>query len=389
MYSNLDIAITFLYILLLLNVLFAALVYGVKLRRLARARAQQRFEERARDYRSYILVHMEGEEPLLAPPFTMNRAEQEAMQAWLNDMIEGLSGIPRERCIELCRRMGRADHYLDRLRTGSYGARLDAAYHLGCMRVQEAVPPLLQLLRSHPRNSAFFVIARAIAKCARSKQDIHEMVQIALKHNKGFYELLVDMVKEADIDHGALFAEYIQREDKALIQIGLCGLKAASEPRAASAVYRLLDSSDSAISALAAAIYLRSVHFIPRHAVHKLLRHPLEEIRLLAAEGIADLKLVSYAEALRQGVGDDSRRVAYASASGLLRLGEQGIIQLCAAAVDASGTTRGDELNQWIQDELRSLSGLQHDLEQLSRYNSLAYHYGKAAGVKQPIYRVV
>ena len=78
-------------------------------------------------------------------------------------------------------------------------AKLDAAYHLGCMRVQEAAPALLEFLNEHKLNSSLFIVARAIAKCARDEQDIQQMVRALLKHNKRFYDLIVDIIEEADL----------------------------------------------------------------------------------------------------------------------------------------------------------------------------------------------
>ncbi|MFC4596815.1 hypothetical protein [Cohnella hongkongensis] len=389
MYTHLEVAIHFLYALIVLNIVFAVAVYAVKINKLRRAGIERRFEAKIKDYLTYVQVHIEGEEPLNAPPFPMNKVEREAMQERLNEMIETFTGAPRDKCKDLCRRLGLVQYHLDRLNQGSYSAKIDAAYHLGCMRAREAVPALLKLLRTHKRNSSLFVIARSIAKCARDDRDVQDMVQIVLRHNKGFYELLVDMIQEADIDHGALFAEFIRRESQEFVQIGLCGLKDYTEPAAASAVYRLLDSTDSAIQAKAAEIYLKSVHFIPGNVAQKLLRHPADEVRVLAIRAVADLKLVPYIDVLGESLLDESKRVSGASAKGLLLLGEEGIARLCGVAAEARGSEQGEYLRLLIEEEIQSLTTQLHDLDGLTRYNSLAYHYDKAFGKSQRIYRVV
>jgi len=350
---------------------------------------ERRFELKIKDYLTYILVHIEGKEPLNVPPFSLNKAEQEAMQERLNDMIENFTGTARDKCMDLCNRLGLVQYHLDRMKKGAYSVKIDAAYHLGCMRVREAVPALLKLLQSHKRNSSLFVIARSIAKCARDERDVKEMVRIVLRHNKGFYDLLVDMIKEADIDHGALFAECIQRESHEFIHIGLCGLKDYTEPTVASAAYRLIDSPDGTIQSKAVEIYLKSVHFIPRNVVQKLLRNPMEEVRVLALQAIADLKLVTYIDVMRNALLDESMRVSEASANGLLLLGEAGIAELCGAAAEARRSEQGEYLHMLIEEQIRSLSFQLHDLDQLTRYNSLVYHYEKTFGKYKRIYRVV
>jgi len=388
-YINIEVAIQFLYVLLILNLVFALVVYAMKIKSLKRTRAERRFEVKIKDYLTYVLLNLEEKEPLNAPPFSLNKDEQKAMQERLNDMIENFTGTPRDKCIELCERLGLVRVHLDRIKKGSYSAKIDAAYHLGCMRVREAVPALLKLLQTHKPNSSLFVIARSIAKCARDERDVQEMVRMVLRHNKGFYDLLVDMIKEADIDHGALFAEFIQLENHEFIHIGLRGLKDYTEPTAASAVYRLIDSPDATIQYKAVEIYLKSVHFIPRNVVQKLLRHPMDEVRVLAVQAIADLSLATYIDVMRNALLDESMRVSDASAKGLLLLGEEGVAQLCGVAAEARGSEQGEYLRTLIEEQIQSLSNQLHDLDRLTRYNSLAFHYEKAFGKNKRIYRVV
>ncbi|QJD84633.1 hypothetical protein [Cohnella herbarum] len=389
MYINIEVAIKFLYALIVLNVGFAFAVYAMKIKKLRKTGTERRFEVKFKDYLTYVLVNIEGQEPLNAPPFSLNQAEQEAMQERLNDMIENFTGTTRDKCMELCKRLGLVQVHLNRLERGSYSVKIDAAYHLGCMRVREAVPALLEFLRTHKRNSSLFVIARSIAKCARDERDVKEMVQIVLRHNKGFYDLLVDMIKEADIDHGSLFAEFIQRERHEFIHIGLCGLKDYTEPTVASAVYRLIDSPDGTIQYKAVEIYLKSVHFIPRNVIQKLLRNPMDEVRVLALQAIADLKLATYIDVMRNALLDESMRVSDASARGLLLLGEGGIAELCGVAAEARGSVQGENLRILIEEQIQSLSLRLHDLDRLTRYNSLVYHYEKTFGKYKRIYRVV
>jgi len=388
-YINIEVAVKFLYVLILLNVAFAVAVYAMKIKKLRRTRTELGFEVKIKDYLLYLQVNIEGKEPLNAPPFSLNKVEQEAMQERLNDMIENFTGAARQKCMELCERLGLVQLHLNRMEKGSYAMKIDAAYHLGCMRVREAVPALLTLLQTHKLNSSLFVIARSIAKCARDEQDVKEMVRIVLRHNKGFYDLLVDMIKEADIDHGALFAEFVQLNSDEFIHIGLRGLKDYTEPAVASAVYHLIDASDAAIQYKAVEIYLKSVHFIPRNVVQKLLRHPKDEVRVLAVQAIADLRLATYIDVMRNALSDESMRVSAASAKGLLLLGEEGIAELCRVAAEARGSEHGEYLRKLIEEEIQSLSVQLHELDGLTRYNSLAYQYEKTFGKNQRIYRVV
>jgi hypothetical protein len=157
----------------------------------------------------------------------------------------------------------------------------------------------------------------------------------------------------------------------------------------ASAVYRLIDSPDKTIQSKAVEIYLKSVHFIPRNVVQKLLRNPMDEVRVLTLQAIADLKLVTYIDVMRNALLDENMRVSDASAKGLLLLGEGGIAELCGVAAEARRSEQGEYLSMLIEGQIQSLSLQLHDLDQLTRYNSLVYHYEKTLGKNQRIYRVV
>src|SRR5690606_21681802 len=107
-----------------------------------------------------------------------------------------ITGKERQKLIELCCRMGFVDIYLQRLAGWPYGKKIDAAYQLGCMRVKEALPALMELLRRHPMDSSFFVIARAVAKCAQSEKDIRDLVHLMISKGKSFPGLIMDIIEE-------------------------------------------------------------------------------------------------------------------------------------------------------------------------------------------------
>jgi len=91
-YINIEVAVKFLYVLILLNVAFAVAVYAMKIKKLRRTRTELGFEVKIKDYLLYLQVNIRRKEPLNAPPFSLNKVEQEAMQERLNDMIENFTG---------------------------------------------------------------------------------------------------------------------------------------------------------------------------------------------------------------------------------------------------------------------------------------------------------
>ncbi len=382
MYINLDIAKYFLVGLVAINIIFALVIYGLKMIHIRRSSIRNQFQLKFKDYLTYIQVNLDSEEPLRVPPAQMNQVEREALQERLNDMIESFTGEQRRKLIELCGALGFISHHMNRLDNGSYRTKLDAAYHLGCMRVKEAVPGLLDMLRKHKLDSSLFVIARAVAKCARHERDVKEMVHILLQHRKGFYDLLVDILEEAPINQTELFTQFIQERNPDFIRIGLIGLKEYTNPKAASAVYRLLNSHYQEIQKKAAEVYLKGALFLPKNVASKLLEHEDASIRYQTVEAITAFKNSTYVPLMKKSLQDRDPSVAHASAIGLTHMGEEGISALCEGA--------GERLQNWIQQEIQSLSAQLHDLDSLARYNALKYTYEKNfASTNKRIYRVV
>ncbi|GIQ71520.1 HEAT repeat domain-containing protein [Xylanibacillus composti] len=389
MYTNLHIAIQALCVIIALNLLFMAFLYAIKLRNIKRQKLHDRFQVKFKDYLTYVQANLEGPDPLRVPPWTMNLVEREAMQEKLNDMIECFSGEQRQKLIRLCEDMGFVKHHLARLNSRSYRARLDAAYHLGCMRVKEAAPALLDMLKEHPLNSALFVVARALAKCARNEQDIRAMVQVLLQHNRKYDELVVSIIADTELETASLYTDYVNHEHPAYIRIGLIGLNEYTNPAAAAAVYRLMDSGHADIQLKAVDVYLKSSRLLPKHVVSKLLSHANFEIRRMVIHAMANMKSAAYLEPMRDGLADADQRVVYACAKAMLKMGEGGVAALCERAAANRGTERGNFLQNLIEEELRQLSMQLHNLNKLTQYNTLMYTYDKAFRQNARMYRVV
>ncbi|MEK8130861.1 HEAT repeat domain-containing protein [Paenibacillus filicis] len=389
MYTNLNVAIQALYIILAFNLVCMVIIYAVKLRSIKRRKLNDRFQTKFKDYLTYIQANLDGMEPLRVPPWTMNPVERDAMQEKLNDMMECFSGEQRHKLVRLCQDLGLVKHHLERFNSRSYRVKLDAAYHLGCMRVKEAAPPLLDLLKEHPLNSSLFVIARAAAKCARSQQELQAMVQILLQHNKKCYELIVDMIADSEVDAGSLYTGYVSHPNPAYVRIGLIGLNGYTNPAAGSAVFRLMESKHEDIQVKAVDVYLKSSRLLPRNVVGRLLSHPNLVIRRLTIEALADMKNPAYVELMTTSLGDDDQRIVHASAKGLLRMGEEGMVALCERTAAVQGTERGQFMQQLIDDEIKHLSMQLHHLDKLMQYNLLMYTYDKIFHKSKRLYRVV
>lgn len=389
MNTSIPIAINVLYVLIACNMIIIAVVYGKKINEVKHRQAFEQFQIKFKDYLVYIQAHLQGDERLRVPNFQMNQVESMFLQERLDDMIESFTGQYRQKLIVLCEDLGFIRYHLKRLNNGSYREKLDAAYHLGCMRVGEAVPALLQMLRNHQHNSALFVIARAVAKCARDEQDVKQMVRLLLSHKKGFHDLLVDIIQEADIDQFSLFTEFVHEEHPTLIKVGLTGIREYSNPSVASAACRLIDHENEEIQLIAVEVYLNSSHLLPKNIVSKLLGHANADIRLLTIQAVSNLKHVSYASALKESLQDEDHRVVYASAIALINLGQAGMSALCTGALETLGNGQGEFIQGIIEEELKNLSAQLDQLDKLTRFNALLYAYEKTLAKNKRIDRVV
>lgn len=389
MFTNTDIAVTSLSVLAAANLMFIVVLYGIKIRNVRNRRIKERFQLKCKEYFIYVQSNVESGEPLRPPPFRMNRIERQTLQNWLNEMIENLAGDSRDKLIALCERIGFIDYHLHRLKSRSYRNHIDAAYHLGCMRVKEAAPDLLKLLENHKLDSSLFVVARAAAKCARTAEDVKTMVQSLLAHGKSYPDLIVDIIEECPLDMAALFTEFIQTDRADIVRVGLHGLKEAANPGAAAAVFRYTNSRDEPIQRKAIEIYLKSAVFFPKHVVRQWLDHPHADIRLMTIQALSELRSTTYAEMMLSSLEDRDDRIVHAGSKGLLRLGQEGMTLFCEAARENRDKGQGTYLQEIIEDELRSLSLQLHQVDCLTRYNALLYTYEKTFGKNKRIYRIV
>ncbi|MGF9907731.1 hypothetical protein [Brevibacillus porteri] len=169
------------------------------------------------------------------------------LQQKLIEWIESLTGSHRKKIITLCEDTGLVKQNLHRLYSRFHWIRIDAAYHVGAMRSEEAVPRLLQLLQTKKLDPTHFIIARSIAKCARNLEDIRNMLMLLVKHRKSNHYLAVDIMKETELDCTPLLLECLRSTDKDLIKIALIGWSAPLTAEIADLVYRQIDSEDKEV----------------------------------------------------------------------------------------------------------------------------------------------
>ncbi|MDQ0193925.1 hypothetical protein [Paenibacillus wynnii] len=215
------------------------------------------------DYFTYIQAQIDSDDNLMAPQSPLNSLERVVLQKKLIEWIHHFKGGHREKLIKLCGDMELIKLDLKYLHSPLPWRRLNAVYNLGAMRSNQAMPRLLKLLEANKYDPIIFIIARSIAKCASTEDDLREMVLLLVRHRKNVHHLIVDIIKESEIDSTPLMMEFLMDDDYDLIKIALVGMPVYMESNIVPRLYRLLDFEDEEIRTKATGMLNSNNRFLP------------------------------------------------------------------------------------------------------------------------------
>jgi len=331
----------------------AAGLFAVKLQHVRMNRQSARYLQKHREYFSYLAAHVGGEEPLMPPPGQLAALEKEAIRDKLVEWMERIRGEERWKLIGLYRDMGLAGEDMKTLKEGLHWMKVEAAHRLGVLRVQEAVPALLDLLRKEKYGPSLFIIARAIAKSARTPGVLREMTLVIAGHKKPCHELVADVLHDSSLDLTPFLESFLDEEDPDLQMIALLGLRGYPCPRLLPAFERLLETGSRSMRRKAVQAALEPVGIIHPQKLRELSRDKDEEIRLEAARVMGRIGTEDMIPHLLGGLKDKLWRVRYESARSLYRLGEAGVEALCRTAVKEENLPSGQIAKNVLIGELR------------------------------------
>ncbi|MBB6729961.1 HEAT repeat domain-containing protein [Cohnella zeiphila] len=332
MHSNLQIAYGFIGVLAGIILLGLIVLYSLKLRDVRRRRAEERCSAKHGDWLDYVFAHLDGEDPLYPPPEPLQGAENRLVLDRLIAWIEQFRGEPREKLIALCERMGFAERELKRLDSPLQWVKLDAAYRLGCLRAHEAVPRMLELLGRMRSGPLVFIVARAIAKCARDSGELREMAHLLLAHKKEAEPLIADILLESPLDYTAMLQTFLRSGDPERIRLALAAMRKVGPAGSGDRLFELTRSEHAAIRRQAAKLLLRDCASLAEARIRRLLGHADPEIRAEAVQAAGGLRRREYAGLLRASMNDPDWQVRMNSAFALAKLGEEGLAVLRDAA---------------------------------------------------------
>lgn len=381
MQTPLAMAIVFLYALCGLTVLGLIVLFALKLRNISVENATRRCLEKYRDYFVYLQAHGEEEERLQMPHGELTKKEKQIIQKKLFELMERFTGIHRKKLMMLCEDMGLVELDIQRLNGWWKWTRVDAAYNLGIMRAKRAVPNLMTLLQKNANDTSVFIIARAIAKCARNTEDLREMTCHVVSAKKNVHQLIVDIISESQVDTAPLFAQLLQESDAELVKIGLIGYAVHAQPEMEPTLSRLVQSPDKEVRIKAVKLMCRDVRYLNEQTISHFLNHEDWEIRAMMAKAIGSLQLSPYIPALKHAVGDASWWVRHHGARSLAQLEVDGFAALCEILREERSGEKSEMAHQVIQEALekdKQVLGTATATEKLLQYNQKLHLYRKS-----------
>ncbi|MEC0243520.1 HEAT repeat domain-containing protein [Paenibacillus dokdonensis] len=386
MFSHLMVAYIFIYICLGLIGLGIILLLQMKISHNKEQQRRKMYEQKHHDYFMYIQAHIEDKGALRLPPGKLKPLERKVIQDKYMEWIEQFKGEYRTHLIQLCRDAGFVEADLKGLSSFRFGRRLEAAYRLGGMRAEEAVPALLQMLQKGKYTSLSIVIARSIAKSAENAEDVLTMLRSLLSHGKPIHHLAADIMLETGLDASSILMKLLDDSDPALVKVGLVAMWGQAVPEVMPVLGRLVGSEEKDVRAEAVKLYLSSNPALKDETIVQLMSDRDWEVRAAAAKALGPLHAAGSIPLLVKSLQDANWRVRHNSAESLAALGEAGFEALCQAALSGAGIQREAALQriELVMEKVEEHSAI----EQMVAYNKKRLIHDRYFGVKQPVRRV-
>ncbi|NMO94583.1 HEAT repeat domain-containing protein [Paenibacillus lemnae] len=345
MFSNIALAYVFIYVCIGLIAAGIILLFHMKIKHNAEQKQMEAYREKHRDYFVYIQSHLYDDVELKLPPGPLKKLERRVIEDKLIDWIEQFKGESRTKLVSLCKQSGFVAAEMKLLESLFAGRRIEAAYRLGGMRAEEAVPALEELMDSSSYGPQSIIFARAIAKSADRPDQIRMMLTKLLASGKPIHHLAADILLETRLDSAALLHKLLEDSDPGLVKVALVAMWGQAVPAAVPALDRLVGSEQKDVRAEAVKLYLASNPVMKDDTIAQLMKDEEWEVRAATAKALGRLHAAGSIPLLTAGLHDENWHVRHSSAESLSRLGEQGFEQLCQAAL-STGAARDIALSR-------------------------------------------
>ncbi|MCM3341862.1 HEAT repeat domain-containing protein [Paenibacillus sp. MER TA 81-3] len=352
MFSNLDLAVAFIYVCLGLIGFGVLILLMMKARSIILERKRAALLEKHQPYFVYLQRHIVDPDPFQPPKGPLSPLETRVIQDKLMEWIEKFRGAQRQKLTALCEDMDLVQ--LDRKQLSSmfYAKQMKAAYRLGGMRSAQAVEPLIELMKQEKDGPLLHVLARSVAKCAEHLDQLYVMLQQLTRHRKGNYLNAAEVLEETSLDVTPLLLQCMEDRDHNLVKTALLALRGQTGVTLTPALLRLADSDDKEIRSLAVKMLVRAGNILPEETICSWLTDPEGEIRAAVAESLGQFGYEGSIPALKQALTDSDWWVRYHSAKSLAMMGDAGFRTLCEAALERDDPFKSDMAKDRIHEEL-------------------------------------
>ncbi|MPY16089.1 HEAT repeat domain-containing protein [Paenibacillus glucanolyticus] len=385
MFSNLAMAYVFIYVCLGLIAAGIILLFQMKIKHNAEQKEMERLKKKYHDYFVYVQTHLHGDITPELPPGKLTPAERRVIQAKFMEWIEQFKGDAREKLLRLCRDAGFVEADIRALSSLRKDRRIEAAYRLGGMRAEEAVPQLQHMMNRMKYGPMTIIIARAIAKIAVQSQQIREMLSKLLSYDKAIHHMAADILLETRLDSASLMRKLLDDPDPGLVKVSLVAMWGQAIPAVVPALGKLVGSEEKDVRAEAVKLYLSSNPALKDDTIEELMNDHAWEVRSAAAKALGRLHAAGSIPLLASALKDDNWYVRNHSAESLAMLGEQGFETLCQAALTGTGPARETAL--YRIERIMAKEGEHEQVEQMVAYNKRKLVYDRYFGV-QPSKRI-
>ncbi|WP_106768141.1 HEAT repeat domain-containing protein [Paenibacillus faecalis] len=380
MFSNLALAYMFIYICLGLIILGIILLFQMKIKHNTEQKQTAIYKEKHSDYFVYVQAHLYDDVSLEPPPGNLNQWERRVIQDKFIEWIEQFKGDARTKLIDLCKEADLIEPEIRALKSFRFSRRIEAAYRLGGMRAERAVPALEMLLDRTPYGPSAIIIARAIAKSADRPDQIRAMLSKLLSYGKPIHHMAADILLETRLDSADMLCKLMDDPNSELVKVALVAMWGQAVPAVVPVLNRLVRSKQKDVRAEAVKLYLSSNPVLKDETIAQLMNDSEWEVRAAAAKALGQLHAARGIPLLRTALQDESWHVRNSSAESLSMLGEQGFEALCEVAINGTGAARESAL---YRIELIMAQEREHKaLDQMLAFNKKKLLYESYFGIE-------
>jgi len=372
MFQHLEVAHGFIMVSSVLILTGIVTLLALKQRNLVITRKKRALREKHADYFAYVMAHLDTDETLKLPADALNKWDLLVLQEELIEMAERVKGAHRARLSVLFQQLGLPVREMNRLTSMLGARRIEAAYKLGAMGCGQAVPALLSLLDREKDEAGRFIIARAIARCARQGEDVRDMAVKMLDTLSASPRLMAELLNEARVDVVPVLKQWLQQDDHRLVLVAMASLPSQLDQGIANLLWPHLQSSEKEIRIQAAKLLLQGNLWLQPTEKEAFFTHEDWEIRAMAAKAAGRWTEEHLIPSLMKVMEDRNWWVRRNAALSLGLLGEAGFRALCEVAAHSTNEETAHLARQSIQRALRS-DGPAHHQERLRKQRQAIY----------------